>query len=78
MEAKRKHWSDWAIDGMPKEKQLLAEYTWNAAVAAERAKWKLLTDDSKHIFNGGCPEQGNWNGRDPECQACVLLGEWQA
>jgi hypothetical protein len=47
-------------------------------IEAERAKWQLLTNDSAHIFNGGCPEQGNWNCRDPECRACVLLGEWQA
>ena len=56
----------------------IAEAAWAAAKAAERAKWKILTDDSKHIFNGGCPEHSDWNRRDPECPACNELGEWRA
>jgi hypothetical protein len=50
----------------------------DAAVAAERDKWRILTDESSHIFNGGCPEHGKWNSRDPECPACVALGDWLA
>jgi len=49
-----------------------------AAVAAERAKWRILTDESAHIYNGGCPEHGKWDSRDPNCPACVALGDWVA
>lgn len=29
---KEEHWRIWAIDGMPKDKQRLAEATWEAAI----------------------------------------------
>jgi hypothetical protein len=50
----------------------------DAAVAAERDKWRILTDESAHIFNGGCPYHNKWNVRDPACPACVALGDWVA
>lgn len=33
-DAKKEHWRQWAIDGMPADKMRLAEATWEAAVAS--------------------------------------------
>lgn len=60
-----------------REARLYGRAELDAAVAAERERWRILLS-RQHVFNGSCPDAKNWHDRDPRCPACRALGEWQA
>jgi hypothetical protein len=64
-------------DDGAKAARLMANQAWDAAVAAERERWRMLIS-GPHEYNGDCPDGYNLHRRDPECRACAALGEWRA
>ncbi len=57
-EQKSKFWRQWAIDGMPKDKQRLAEAAWNEAIkaCASFVEDHGINSESGHEDCQGCGE----------------------